>query len=112
MPMHSAMIEMIRPALLSDMPRPLRISCSIGAGASHANDCAVSSSSNRTSIIHLYGESLLIDSSRSRLSRVYRESRLLCHRKTSELLLAAGPSQVEKHAEAIDRRDQKKDRAE
>ena len=52
MPMHSAMIEMISPALLSEMPRPLRISWSIGAGASHANDCAVNSSSNRISIIH------------------------------------------------------------
>ena len=52
MPMHSAMIEMIRPALLSEMPRPFLISWRIGAGASQANDCAVSSSSSSASIIH------------------------------------------------------------
>ena len=57
--MHSAMIEMIRPALLSEIPSPFLISWSIGAGASQANDCAVSSSSSRISITHLYGESLL-----------------------------------------------------
>jgi hypothetical protein len=51
--MHSAMIEMIRPALLSEMPSPFLISWSIGAGASHANDIAVNSSNIRVSITHL-----------------------------------------------------------
>jgi len=30
-----------------------------GAGASHASDCAISNSSNRTSMIHLYRDSVL-----------------------------------------------------
>ena len=59
MPMQSAMIEMIRPALLSEIPSPLLISWSIGAGASQASDCAISNSSNRTSMIHRYGDSVL-----------------------------------------------------
>jgi hypothetical protein len=51
------MIEIITPALLSEIPRPFLISWRIGAGESQANDCAVSNSSNRTSITHRYGDS-------------------------------------------------------